>query len=64
MSSIPLQDRYPRQTMFKPIGKQGQECQQGGLVGLTGCGAMSSTLSNNLCRACICLLGIAHCYFI
>lgn len=59
MSSTPSTDRYSRQTLFKPIGKEGQERLRASSVALIGCGALGSTLANNLCRAGIGRLVIA-----
>jgi len=59
MSVTPSLDRYSRQTLFKPIGKEGQERLRASSVALIGCGALGSTLANNLCRAGIGRLLIA-----
>ena len=59
MSTAPAPDRYSRQTLFKPIGKEGQEHLQAASVAIIGCGALGSTLANNLCRAGIGRLVIA-----
>ncbi len=48
-------DRYSRQTLFGPIGKEGQEQLRSSSVLLIGCGALGTVLANNLCRA-----GIGH----
>jgi molybdopterin/thiamine biosynthesis adenylyltransferase len=48
-------DRYSRQTLFGPIGKEGQEQLHSSSVLLVGCGALGTVLANNLCRA-----GIGH----
>ncbi|GAC1377771.1 MAG: molybdopterin-synthase adenylyltransferase MoeB [Ktedonobacteraceae bacterium] len=48
-------DRYSRQTLFGPIGKEGQELLRAATVTLIGCGALGTVLANNLCRA-----GIGH----
>jgi len=48
-------DRYSRQTLFGPIGKEGQEQLRSSSVLLVGCGALGTVLANNLCRA-----GIGH----
>ncbi|HYT28673.1 MAG TPA: ThiF family adenylyltransferase [Ktedonobacteraceae bacterium] len=52
-------DRYSRQTLFKPIGKEGQERLRTASVAIIGCGALGSSLANNLCRAGIGRLVIA-----
>ncbi len=48
-------DRYSRQTLFGPIGKDGQERLGAATVTIIGCGALGTVLANNLCRA-----GIGH----
>jgi molybdopterin-synthase adenylyltransferase len=48
-------DRYSRQTLFSPIGKDGQERLGAATVTIIGCGALGTVLANNLCRA-----GIGH----
>src|SRR5450432_4389988 len=48
-------DRYSRQTLFGPIGKEGQEHLRSSSVLLVGCGALGTVLANNLCRA-----GVGH----
>src|SRR6202165_4011042 len=55
----PTLDRYSRQTLFKPIGKEGQERLRTASVAIIGCGALGSSLANNLCRAGIGRLVIA-----
>ena len=44
-------DRYSRQTLFGPIGKEGQERLRAATVTIVGCGALGTVLANNLCRA-------------
>src|SRR5437764_5003012 len=44
-------DRYSRQTLFGPIGKEGQERLKSSTVTIIGCGALGTVLANNLCRA-------------
>lgn len=44
-------DRYSRQTLFRPIGKEGQEQLRASSVTIIGCGALGTVLANNLCRA-------------
>jgi molybdopterin/thiamine biosynthesis adenylyltransferase len=48
-------ERYSRQTLFKPIGLEGQQRLQASTVMIVGCGALGTVLANNLCRA-----GIGH----
>ncbi len=48
-------DRYSRQTLFRPIGKDGQEQLRSAKVAIIGCGALGTVLANNLCRA-----GVGH----
>src|SRR5438552_4764817 len=48
-------ERYSRQTLFGPIGKDGQERLHNASVLLVGCGALGTVLANNLCRS-----GIGH----
>ncbi len=48
-------DRYSRQTLFGPIGKEGQQRLGSASVTIIGCGALGTGLANNLCRA-----GIGH----
>jgi len=52
-------DRYSRQTLFGPIGKDGQERLGDSSVAIIGCGALGTVLANNLCRAGIGRLVIA-----
>src|SRR5256714_11308415 len=52
-------DRYSRQTLFGPIGKEGQERLHASRVTIIGCGALGTVLANNLCRAGIGRLVIA-----
>src|SRR5712691_12087854 len=59
MTTQPALDRYSRQTLFGPVGKQGQERLRASSVAIIGCGALGSTLANNLCRAGIGRLVIA-----
>lgn len=54
-----MQDRYSRQTLFGPIGKEGQERLRASSVTIIGCGALGTALANNLCRAGIGQLIIA-----
>ncbi len=48
-------DRYSRQILFGPIGKDGQERLKQASVTIVGCGALGTVFANNLCRA-----GIGH----
>src|SRR5438552_14611737 len=50
-----MQDRYSRQTLFGPIGQDGQKRLQDATVTIVGCGALGTVLANNLCRA-----GVGH----
>jgi molybdopterin-synthase adenylyltransferase len=52
-------DRYSRQTLFRPIGKEGQERLSAAKVAIIGCGALGTVLANNLCRAGVGNLTIA-----
>jgi molybdopterin/thiamine biosynthesis adenylyltransferase len=52
-------DRYSRQTLFAPIGKEGQERLRSAAVTIIGCGALGTVLANNLCRAGVGRLRIA-----
>ncbi len=51
MPGISTPDRYSRQTLFGPIGKEGQEQLGRSSVAIIGCGALGTVLANNLCRA-------------
>lgn len=57
-------DRYSRQTLFAPIGKEGQERLRSSSVTIIGCGALGTVLANNLGRAGIGRLVIADRDFI
>lgn len=59
MPEIPALDRYSRQTLFRPIGKEGQEQLASSSVAIIGCGALGTVLANNLGRAGIGRLVIA-----
>ncbi len=52
-------ERYSRQTLFGPIGKEGQERLRAASVTIVGCGALGTVLANNLCRAGVGRLVIA-----
>lgn len=64
MAALSSPDRYSRQTLFAPIGKNGQEQLRAASVAIIGCGALGSSLANNLCRAGIGRLVIADRDFI
>src|SRR6266496_2876424 len=59
MPVIPSSDRYSRQTLFRPIGKNGQERLGNSSVAIIGCGALGTVLANTLSRAGIGRLVIA-----
>ncbi len=59
MSGASTLDRYSRQTLFGPIGKEGQEKLATASVAIIGCGALGTVIANNLCRAGIGRLVIA-----
>src|SRR6266571_8706937 len=59
MSGTSTLDRYSRQTLFGPIGKDGQKRLGDSSVAIIGCGALGTVLANNLCRAGIGRLVIA-----
>src|SRR5436190_5730220 len=44
-------NRYSRQTLFTPIGKEGQQRLLDSSVVIIGCGALGTGIANNLCRA-------------
>lgn len=44
-------DRYLRQTLFAPLGRQGQEQLSRSKVLICGCGALGSVVANTLARA-------------
>ncbi len=46
-----MENRYARQTLFKPIGQMGQKEIQEGTALIIGCGALGSTISETLVRA-------------
>lgn len=66
MSSSPATstNRYSRQLLFGPIGKAGQQRLKDASVAIIGCGALGSSLANNLCRAGVGRLVIADRDFI
>ena len=51
--------RYSRQTLFKPIGEDGQELLKKAHVVVIGCGALGSPISETLVRAGVGKLTIA-----
>ena len=59
MSGASTLDRYSRQTLFGPIGKDGQEKLSNASIAIIGCGALGTVIANNLCRAGIGRLVIA-----
>jgi adenylyltransferase/sulfurtransferase len=59
MSAIPSADRYSRQTLFSPIGKDGQKLLGDSSVAIIGCGALGTVLASNLSRAGVGRLVIA-----
>ncbi len=46
-----LNERYSRQTLFKPIGHAGQALIQEAVVTIIGCGALGSAIAESLTRA-------------
>lgn len=54
-----MENRYSRQTLFKPIGTEGQKRLQDAHVVIIGCGALGSPISEMLVRAGIGKLTIA-----
>jgi molybdopterin/thiamine biosynthesis adenylyltransferase len=59
MTGTSTLDRYSRQTLFSPIGKDGQKRLGDSSVAIIGCGALGTVIANNLCRAGIGRLVIA-----
>src|SRR5215471_3281833 len=57
--SMAALDRYSRQMLFGPIGREGQERLFDASVAIVGCGALGTVIANNLCRAGIGRLVIA-----
>lgn len=51
--------RYSRQTLFAPIGEEGQRSLARARVGLVGCGALGSVIAGHLVRAGVGYLRIA-----
>lgn len=54
-----MDNRYSRQTLFKPIGDEGQRRLKGAHVVVIGCGALGSPISETLVRAGVGKLTIA-----
>lgn len=50
-NSTRFEDRYSRQILFYPIGKDGQKRLSKSRVAIIGCGGLGSILANNLVRA-------------
>ncbi|MDN7242303.1 ThiF family adenylyltransferase [Planococcus sp. N028] len=46
-----MDERYSRQTLFKPIGHNGQEGLEEATVTIVGCGALGSAIAETLARA-------------
>lgn len=46
-----LNERYSRQTLYKPIGDAGQASIQNAVVTIIGCGALGSAIAESLTRA-------------
>ncbi|MCZ2260267.1 ThiF family adenylyltransferase [Sporosarcina sp. G11-34] len=46
-----MESRYSRQTLFKPIGNQGQKRLEQSTVLIIGCGALGTSISETLVRA-------------
>ena len=57
-ASDPALERYARQIRLPEIGSEGQRRISDGSVLLIGCGALGSTIANNLVRAGVGLLRI------
>lgn len=55
---LELIDRYSRQVLFKPIGREGQEKLEAARVALVGCGATGSALALLLARSGVGMLRI------
>jgi len=52
---MPVSNRYSRQTLLKSIQKEGQKKLANSHVVVIGCGALGTTIANNLARS-----GIGH----
>ncbi|OHX53917.1 thiamine biosynthesis protein ThiF [Planococcus salinarum] len=46
-----MEDRYSRQTLFKPIGASGQTSIQEAVITIIGCGALGSAIAESMARA-------------
>ena len=46
-----MENRYSRQTLFNPIGDEGQLRIEGASVLIIGCGALGTAISETLVRA-------------
>ncbi|HSJ37434.1 MAG TPA: ThiF family adenylyltransferase [Planococcus sp. (in: firmicutes)] len=46
-----MDERYSRQTLFKPIGHRGQARIQDAVVTIVGCGALGSAIAESMARA-------------
>ncbi|HSP21918.1 MAG TPA: ThiF family adenylyltransferase [Planococcus sp. (in: firmicutes)] len=46
-----MEERYSRQTLFKPIGTNGQALIQDAVVTIIGCGALGSAIAESMARA-------------
>lgn len=51
MDNSKYYERYSRQILFSPIGKQGQKKLSKSRVAIIGCGGLGSNIANNLVRA-------------
>jgi len=55
---MPIEDRYSRQMLFRPVGAEGQRCLGESRVIVVGCGATGSAVAGLLARAGVGHLGI------
>lgn len=46
-----MDNRYARQTLFRPIGSEGQRKLEQAVVSIIGCGALGSATAETLVRA-------------
>src|SRR5437762_411448 len=58
MAGTSILDRYSRQTLFGPIGKDGQTRLGESAVAIIGCGALGTVIANNLYSAVIASYGV------